>query len=333
MKITEKEKRIQTELQKLLPGVIIHPVRSGNNDSVYHSHYFIQSENQNIIDSQYSYKGELKFIHFSSLFAIQSILNTKTIRLYNLHNLNDPREYSFAGDLVTFNSENKEDAKNNMYLLSMCKTDILTGPAEFEYNMWRLYGQNGNGICILFDFSLSPPQYNWRDYFLSEVFYGSNSLKKLIKVNRLLTKYENENPKTLIDIGQIATFHKSNLYKLEKEVRLLFDCREKKTVQASKYHDSLEKQISPIIDSDITKSITLNKDIKYLELPIYHSNFREIYTPSKIPVPKIEKLILGHFYKDNFNDVVNKLTALAEKSLGYKIKVELSRMANYYYEK
>lgn len=333
MKVTDKERKIQTEFQKLLPGVVIHPVRSGSAEIVNHSHYSIHPENLNLIDSQYSYKGKLKFIHFSSLFAIQSILTSRIIRLYNLHNLNDPREYSFAGDLITFNSENKEDAKKNMYLLSMCKTDILTGPAEYEYNMWRLYGQNGSGICIQFDFSLGPFQQDWRDYFLSEVFYGANARKKLKEVSKLLTKYENENPKTVIDLGQIVAFHKSNLYKLEKEVRLLFDCREKKIFQASIYSDREKKRISPIIDSDITKSITCNKDIKYLELPIYHRDFKEIYTPSKIPVPKIEKLILGHSYKDNFEEVANKLSTLAEKSLGYSIKVELSRMAKYYYDK
>lgn len=332
MKVTDKEHRIQAEFQKLLPGIIVHPARSGNNDTVNYSHYSIHPENLNLIESKYSYKGKLKFIHFSSLFAIQSILTNKNIRLYNLHNLNDPREYSFAGDLVTFNSKNKEDAKRNMYLLSMCKTDILSGPAEYEYNMWRLYGQNGSGVCIQFDFSLNP-QKEWRDYFLSEIFYGAKARKNLKEVSKLLAKYENETPKTVIDLGQIVTFHKSNLYKLEKEVRLLFDCREKKTAQASIYSDRMENQTSPIIDSDITKSVSLNKEIKYLELPIYHIDFKEIYTPNKIPIPKIEKLILGHSYKDNFDEVAIRLSTLAEKSLGYKIKVELSRMAKYYYDK
>ena len=47
---------------------------------------------------------------------------------------------------------------------------------------------------------------------------------------------------------------------------------------------------------------------------------------------KIEKLILGHSYKDNFCDIKNMLMTLAEKKLGYKIEVEISRLAKYYYE-
>jgi hypothetical protein len=77
MKITDKENRIQSEFQKLLPGVIIHPFRSGSNGTINKTHYSIHPENLNLKDSLYSYRGELKFIHFSSLYAIQSILTNK----------------------------------------------------------------------------------------------------------------------------------------------------------------------------------------------------------------------------------------------------------------
>jgi hypothetical protein len=247
------------------------------------------------LNSEYYYQGELKFVHFTSLLAIQSILNSKTIRLYNLNNLNDPREYSFAGDLITFNNINKEDAKENMYLFAMCKTSILTGPTEYEFNMWRLYGQNGDGVCIQFDFSTNP-QIGWRDYFISEVFYGSSTKTNLKAIKELLKKYEDERPKTEIDLGQIVAFHKSNLYKLESEVRLLFDNREKKIFRASIYKDSNGKQMSPIINIDITRSVSNNKEIKYLELPIFYNNFQPVFIPNKIPIPKIERIILGHSY-------------------------------------
>ena len=86
-------------------------------------------------------------------------------------------------------------------------------------------------------------------------------------------------------------------------------------------------------DSRLEKSINLNKEIQYLELPIFHSSFKEIVIPNRIPVPKIEKLILGHLFKDNFQAVKEKLMTLAKTSLGYEIEIELSRMAKYYYEK
>jgi hypothetical protein len=332
MKTTKKEEKINAEFERFLPGIVILPFRSGNETGVFHSVYSIQPENYNLMNSEYYYKGELKFVHFSSLFAIQSILKSKTIRLYNLYKLEDPREYSFAGDLITFNQENKEDAKTNMFLFAMCNKNILTGPPEYEFNMWRIYGQNGGGVCIQFDFSLNP-QTNWRDYFLSEVHYGASSKTNLESIKNLLQKYENEKPKTEIDLGQIVAFHKSNLYRLESEVRLLYDNRERKILKASIYRDSDGNQVAPRIELDLTESVSNNKEIKYLELPIYHEKFQPVFTPNKIPIPKIEKIILGHAYKDNFADVKQKLEILAENCLGYTIEIQLSRLTKLYYEK
>jgi hypothetical protein len=330
MKITEKEEIINREFRQFLPGIVIMPLRRGNEGGVNTSLYFIQPENKNFLNSQYFYKGELKFVHFTSLNAIQSILNSKNIRLYNLYNTNDPREYSFAGDLMTFNRVNRKDAKQNMYLFAMCKSSILTGRIEYEFNMWRIYGQNGKGVCIQFDLS-SNPQILWKDYFLSEVFYGKSSKVDIEAVNRLLKKYDNEIPKTEIDLGQIVAFHKSNLYSLESEIRLLFDNRENKVWSwASSYYDSNGVQVSPIICVDKTKSVLYRKDVRYLELPIYHENFQS--ASERIPIPKIEKIFLGHSFINNFENVARKLEKIAESSLGYEIEIEQSRITKYYYE-
>ena len=67
------------------------------------------------------------------------------------------------------------------------------------------------------------------------------------------------------DLGQIVCFHKSRLFKLEQEIRLLFDNRKKKLLSATSY--SFNNEItSPILKSDISKPLKAQNEIKYLEL-------------------------------------------------------------------
>ncbi|HMV07486.1 MAG TPA: DUF2971 domain-containing protein [Cyclobacteriaceae bacterium] len=330
MEITQKELKIQTQLKRLLSGVLFKSARAGNDDGVNQSHFLILPDNSNLYHSQYCYKEKPKFIHFTSLDKLKSIIRSKSLRLYNLHNLNDPREYSFAGDLMEFNAANRADAKENMFLLSMCKTDILRGPLGDEFNMWRLYGAYGKGVCIQFDFSMNKLDC-WRDYFLSKVFYGASSKTNLKELNKMLSKLENDRPKTTIDLGQIVAFHKSNLYKLEKEVRLVFDNRKKKVHGARQYSESSGELLSPILSQDLGRSAETNKTIKYLELPIYHESFN--FISENIPIPKIEKVILGFTHTDYFEDVSKEINTIIDDNLGYKVKVELSRVAKYYFEK
>lgn len=329
MHFTDKENNFQNELRRLLPGLIIRFVRAGDEQYVNHCHYCILPEIENFSQSQYYYKGKsLEFVHFSTLDAVRAIVSSKVLRLYNLYNLNDPREYSFAGDLLPFNAENKVDAKVNMFLLSMCKTDILRGPTQYEFNMWRLYGKNGDGIALHLDFSLNPLS-NWKDYYLSEVYYGSFSKTNLKELNKALIKFENEKPKMTIDLGQILAFHKSNLYKLEKEVRLLYDYRQKR-VHGPTIYTNNQIKVSPIIKQDIERANS-RKDIQFLELPIYHTDFNQV--SAQIPIPRIKEIILGHSYIENKEKVVKELKELCNHSLGYEVRIEQSRLAQYYYER
>ena len=135
MKATRKEIKILEEFERLLPNVKFSYSRAGNKDEVNYTHFFIPPENKFLSHSEYFYNGKQSFIHFTNLDAIQRIVSNKNIRLYNLYNLSDPREYSFAGNLTKFNLQNKEDAKERFFLLSMCNTNLLNGSTAIEFNM------------------------------------------------------------------------------------------------------------------------------------------------------------------------------------------------------
>jgi len=332
MKQTPKEKKILQEFERLLPNIKINSARAGNDDGVNQSHYFIPPDNHYLSNSEYFYRGKLNFIHFTNLFAIQSIITDRNIRLYNLHNLNDPREYSFAGNLQTFNTDNKIDAKDNFYLLSMCNTDLIESntTTEVEFNMWRLYGNNGQGIAIELNFDENPP-INWKDYFLGKVHYGASSKTSLKELSKLLRKLESEKPLVSADLGQIVCFHKSRLFSLEQEIRLLFDYRKKKVAGPTTY-SFYGETTSPIIKTDISKSSTMTNEIKYMELPIYHKKFEPVSDENKIPIPKIERIILGYQFKDNFKKVATHLEELCQKRLGYVPIILKSRLTKWYHD-
>ena len=333
MTSTKKERIIIDTVTRLIPNVTIKPYRAFDKDGVNYARFFIPPQNKYLSNSEYLYSEKLNFIHFTNLFALQSIITDRNLRLYNLHNLNDPREYSYAGDMLTFNDENKKDAKDNFYLLSMCRTNLVTSrkTTDTEFNMWRLYGNNGHGIAIELNFDESPP-IHWNDYFLSEVYYGTTSRTKLKELNKLLLELESEIPTVRVDLGQIVCFHKSRLFKLEQEIRLLFDSRKMNINQLTTCISNGEV-ISPITKTDISKSSIAENEIKYLELPIYHTKFKAISKEGAIPIPKIERIILGYQFQKNFEKVATHLKDLCEKRLGYLPKIEKSRLTKWYHDR
>lgn len=330
MKDTVKERQILEAINKLFPNINISDLRSGNEDAATYVVYFIPPENKSFLNSQYFFNGKLDFLHFTTLSATRSIIAEKNIRLYNLNNLNDPREYTFSGKLLKFNFEHKDDAKDNFYLLSMCEIKLLSSPIKNEFNIWRLYGDNGKGVALELNFNDCHPKY-WKHYHLSKVHYGATSRKTLEDLSEFLNKRENQHPNVIVDLGQIACFHKSNLFALENEVRLLFDNRDKRLVQ-TKFTDLNGEVISPIIQADPEKSSLLHKQVKYLKLSIFYNELSYASHENLIPVPKIERIIFGHYYTDNFNKTASELSALCEANLGYSPKMEQSRVTKYFYD-
>ncbi len=331
MEQTNKEKLIKERFKKIFPQMKLIEKREGNDKSVERTFYSIFPDNNNFRGSRYYFKSKGKFLHFTSLLAIEAIIKSKKIRMYNINSMKDPREFSYAGNIFSFNKKNNVDAKTNLFLLSMCSDKILSSKKSEEFNMWRLYGDNGDGVCVELDFNMNPAS-NWRDYHLSEVYYGLKPKLELKKVNLLLKDYEDEKPKIEIDLGQLAAFHKTILYEPEKEVRLLFDGRLTKGILSREFRDSNKNISSPIIEADIAKSLKLKREVNYLELPIYHKGFQPLFDPNSIPVPKINKIILGYSYDDSFKKMKSQLMKIVKANLGHEVEIEQSRLTSVYNE-
>ena len=79
-------------LCKYIPNRMI--VRNGYSEMSFHAR--LSNKNQAFSESQYYFKGDKKFIHWTSVQNLMSIINYREIRLYNLHSSSDSDEFAYA---------------------------------------------------------------------------------------------------------------------------------------------------------------------------------------------------------------------------------------------
>ncbi len=181
--------------------------------------------NKDLDGSIYEMKNlqEQRFVHFTSLGNLFEILNSETIRLYNFASLDDPKEYIYAWEKEKQLNDNNQIGKDNdqhfSFILSMCQ--ITDNNDEDYFNMWRMYGANGDGVGIVFKFENDPSK--WNNYLLSNVLYGD---EKKGEIDNLIQRHIGYNGDKISNIrsgilNYIGPFHKQKCYSSEKEVRLL----------------------------------------------------------------------------------------------------------------
>jgi len=213
----------------------------------------------------YYYDKSTKLIHFTSLPKLLSIINEGSLRMYNLHNSNDSKEYSFAAEL--FNKIYRAQGlpedwiineilfrKENSFITSCTATDNLNIPI-----FWEKYADNKQGVAIEFEV-LNSLDY-WEGFYLSNVHYDS-----LYEFENLLSEWtklqiQNQNNFYRIKMDQILSLHKSKDWSHEKEVRLLT------------FSHSINESLSKIlIFNDAKFCSPINVNVKYFKLPLCDDN-------------------------------------------------------------
>ncbi len=328
MMIDQKIDKFKKKFFDLFPGLNTTNVKYGNEvdgKDVWNTiHFNIPPDNKNLVKSPYFY-DKPTVVHFSNIFALNSILQERTIRLYNLHNLNDPREFTFASKVFNLSNELVKDAKDNLYMISFCERKILNN-ASAEFNMWRLYGKNGRGLAIVFSIANDP--INWRDFHISKVIYGSDQRRKFVKLLDHIDQLNQTKPYINVDFGKLYAFHKSKMFEIEKEVRIIFDRREKRSGMGNRTVSFQGGLVFPIIKSDLYKLVENRANIHYLKLPLFHKN-GDHYDP-KIPLLKIDQIIIGYNFIDEVTELTDNLADLCNEQLGYIPTIKQTRLKNFY---
>ena len=113
MTINKKISKFKEGLLDLFPGLSTTHMMFGNEldeKDVWNTiHFNIPPHNKNLVNSPYFY-NQPTVVHFSNISALNSMVHEQSIRLYNLNNLNDPREFTFASKVFNLREELINDA-------------------------------------------------------------------------------------------------------------------------------------------------------------------------------------------------------------------------------
>lgn len=253
-------------------------------------------------DTPYDPKNQKLFVHYTSLDALYSILNTGELRLFDLNNMNDPYELNYLIKILDLevNQDQVENFKSSLFVTSIC---AYNDTEKDNFDLWRLYGRNGQGVAIVFEIANS--ENSWNDFLLGKVCYGlkngfSKSLEQAIKLTNEFVRDHHFKLKALPQIiGFLLAHHKNDIWEIEKEFRL------STFVEYDKYDMQPKPSLRILKDS---LSFFLNgsgKQLAYYNFPLDYklkSNYPEYYKGSvestslleKIPQLKINKIIIGY---------------------------------------
>lgn len=175
--------------------------------------------------SKYYYDGRYKFIHYTSIPKLISIIREKKLRMYDLRGMDDKDEFGFAYKSVLRDSKFfVERIKPKVFCLSMCQFEVEE--KKKSLNLWRQFGADGYGAGIVLEFN-KRYRNEWLRYMLSKMHYGDKPLEKLRVAKEAYELFKKEHQFNVQNADQhfykLFCFHKQSLYKDEMEVRFLYN--------------------------------------------------------------------------------------------------------------
>ncbi|MGJ4789511.1 DUF2971 domain-containing protein [Leptospira koniambonensis] len=163
----------------------------------------------------------LEFFHYTSFDSAISILQSKALRLSGIAGLNDKSETYYSDYLLNKNIINpfhhtRISSFNSRFILSNSLN-------KDELNQWRLYGDNGCGVCLEFEKTLTKNDYL---FVFGKIAYGDSIFRIFSElIQGLITKYNSLAIFNQLDIWK--NFVKHFDYQQENELRVLFYNRKK----------------------------------------------------------------------------------------------------------
>ncbi|TAJ47414.1 MAG: hypothetical protein EPO58_16075 [Chitinophagaceae bacterium] len=282
-------------------------------------YYCIPNNNRDLAGTDFCYEDQNEFIHFTSLDNLYHMLQSCSLRLYNLVNMDDKLELEYALHDLSFHQTDKwiKD-KENIFCLSMCSYPEINDDETAEHLLWKIHGRNGAGVYVRLQ--VENNSRNWEQYHLSKVYYHTTNVQAIKELHETIDNIELD-PK-------VCCFFKNSIYSFEHEIRLLFDARTEHTVTVSITKD--DKQLYPILIDD---KLIDKENVKYVELPLANLNttllsFFGIQGSRKeicLPRISITEIVLGYRYSQE------EVLRIQEKIKSFiDVPVTLSRLKKYY---
>jgi len=246
--------------------------------------------------TKYYYSGT-KLLHFTSFEALSSIINDSSIRMYNLWNSSDEKEYTHAAEIFDRIYEiigqkggtRIKIAKTYSFISSFTSAENYQSPYH-----WANYGNNNKGVAI--EFEINPEYKTWYKFILSKIFY--NKLEDFDALFNAWHDFQSQiatpNKSTYdIDLNWLLSLYKDKPFSDEDETRLY--------LYADGYHATFPMHFAKYTYSAL-KTESLKPDIKYFKLPLcndswsfinplYHEDEFEFW--KRIPKIRISKIYIG----------------------------------------
>lgn len=150
---------------------------------------------------------------YTSLSTLIEVIKSKQIRMNGILAMNDKSEYQYLKS-CSKNFKNEEDEE--FYYLGNKKFITSFSKKKDNLGMWRLYGVELEGVCMVFDVN---------NAHIKDIIYIPDKSKEVKKVKRLLSvlKRNNDIHFRIGIIDNYQAFYKSDEYQHEDESRLLIN--------------------------------------------------------------------------------------------------------------
>lgn len=246
------------------------------------------------------------FCKYTSLGTLLCILNSGKMRLNSITTMNDPTEtqklFSEGCNFICEN-ENPDDLKkfaNNYYLTSF--TSSLSDQCEEDLNMWRFYGDDAKGVCLVFESLIE-------DHQVFEVNYEDLDSTELMKIETFLTVLKEEGIKFSIQsYVDKYLFIKPKEFQTEKESRLIIG-----TIDQPEYTVYSNNIVTPYIERKLT----------------YKKDEADSACNTTFPL-KLTRIILGPEMKNKDINKLNLESMIQSKSLfRNRVSVDISKLKCY----
>ncbi|ENA1801912.1 DUF2971 domain-containing protein [Flavobacterium psychrophilum] len=288
-----------------------------------------------VIDYKIEPNQKLEIIHYTNLQSFCNIINSQNIRLYNCFNLNDSKEIETGLNKIGFKFSKE-------WLENLKRTHFVFSASEYnnddDFNMWRLYGDNGNGVALVFE--VDDNFKNWKGIHISKVSYSEDdesfqNVKNFIDFhNKFQSKHEPFISVPSI-IPLVGAFQKNKIWSIENEFRIVATCD---------FDEHNFKTNSDFISKNYFLKTTLNhqvnnsgKLVSYLELPITEKFLDEKFKNETdeewvndckklYPRIKLKKIVFGHNIRGTAksDSLIEYWSNVIPSKIGHKVEIQFS---------
>jgi len=294
------------QLQKIFTGIDFQSVSSMYNGEEPTSAEIILSNISDAFKKTFKLNKHTSIIHYTSIETMLNVLSSQCFRLYNCLNLNDPKEIEFANDKfsIGLTSDEIKTFKRNNFIGSFCEYDLDKNDDNF--NLWRLYGNNGNGAALVFE--VENMEDSWENFFIGKIFYdlngeGSSPFKEFIRFHKEFNAQHHLFENTPYILSAISLHFKDKIWEVENEFRLFTPCPFDEHTFENKSFDNQNSFLSTKVEHTINRngdlvsyiSLPLNKQREMKNLQTRGLNEEQAkYFFSSIPHLKLKEIILGY---------------------------------------